>query len=56
MEEKSYVLSPEQEAEVAQVLADGEAKYASISHIILESDFDAGPFFEHELADSNEPT
>ena len=56
MIEKNYVLSPEQEAEVARVLAEGAAKYAAISHIVMESDLDAGPFFEHELnADSNEP-
>lgn len=57
MKEKSYELSPEQEAEVEAVLAEGAAKYAAISHIVMESDFDAGPFFEHELnADSIEPS
>jgi len=56
VKEKNYVLTPEQEAEVAKVVAEGQAKYAAISHIVWESEIDASVFFEHELnADSNEP-
>lgn len=45
MSEKNYTVSPELEAEVSKVLAEGEAKYAAISHIVWESEFDAGAFF-----------
>ena len=46
---KNYTLSAEQKAEVEKAIAEGNKKYASIAHIIWESAFDAGPFFEHEL-------
>lgn len=46
---KSYTLTPAQEAEAQKVLAEGQAKYASIAHIVWESEFDAGPFFDHEI-------
>jgi hypothetical protein len=34
---------------VAQVLAEGEAKFGLIADIVWESSFDAGAFFEHEI-------
>lgn len=46
---KNYTLSEETEKEIEQVLAEQAVKYESIKDIILESEFDAGPFFEHEL-------
>lgn len=49
MVEKNYVLTAEQKAEVEKVLEEGRKKYAPIAHIIMESQFDAGVFFEHEI-------
>lgn len=55
MKEKSYELTPEQEAEVAEVIAAGRLKYESIAHIVLENTtFDAGVFFEHELEEDDD--
>jgi hypothetical protein len=50
--QKSYILTPAQRAEVDQTLATGAAEFANIAHIILESTFNAGEFFEHELQDA----
>lgn len=46
---KSYTLTKEQQAKVDKMIAGGENKYKNIEHIIVESSFDAGPFFEHEI-------
>lgn len=48
MIEKNYELTPEQAEEVEKVLAEGQALYGPIAHIIWESDFDPSIFFEDE--------
>lgn len=47
--EKSYTISDVISAEVAQIISEGELQYSKIAHIVLESEIDAGAFFEHEL-------
>lgn len=49
---KSYTLSPETQAEVDKVISEMKEKYAFADGIIMESQFDAGPFFEHELKEA----
>lgn len=46
---KSYQLSPAQEHKVKTLLKEGEEKFGIISHIVSESSFDAGVFYEHEI-------
>lgn len=48
---KSYELNEKQKSEVSKVLEESKQKYDSFAHIVMESTFDAGVFFEHELED-----
>lgn len=42
---KSYTLTPKQTEEVQTLLAEGAVKYDLVKDIVMESQFDAGPFF-----------
>jgi hypothetical protein len=46
---KSYELTKEQEDKVKNDLAESKKHYESIAHLVFESEFDAGAFFEYEL-------
>jgi hypothetical protein len=46
---KSYTLSDEQKLKVEKEFAESKKEYELVYHIVMESEIDAGPFFEHEL-------
>ena len=46
---KSYKLTKKENKKIKKELKKSSKKYKKISNIVLESSFDAGSFFEHEL-------
>ena len=50
---KNYALDAEKENEVASALKGYKENNRTINHIVCESEFDAGPFFEDEVSDED---
>jgi hypothetical protein len=48
---KSYNLTEDQNKKVEKAIKVSKEKYEGLENIVMESEFDAGVFFEHELDD-----